>query len=79
MGGALFVVFLQAIIFHQKFIIMATIAELKEAIQQKKDSINAILTNSPYTPIASEAPQGKYEDILAALTAAEDKLLPLVE
>lgn len=28
---------------------MATIAELKEAIQQKKDSINAILKNTPYT------------------------------
>ena len=31
---------------------MATIAELKEAIQQKKDSINEILKNAPYTPIA---------------------------
>ena len=58
---------------------MATIAELKEAIQQKKDSINAILKNAPYTPIANEAPQGEYEDILAALTAAENKLTPLVE
>ena len=57
---------------------MATIAELKEAIQQKKDSINAILTNSPFTPIASEAPQGDYEDILAALEGAEEKLLALL-
>ena len=58
---------------------MATIAELKEAIQQKKDSINAILTNSPYTPIASEAPQAHYQDILDALQAAEDDLLPIAE
>jgi hypothetical protein len=58
---------------------MATIQDLKDTIQQKKDSINAILKNAPYTPLASEAPQGEYEDILAALTAAEDKLTPLVE
>ena len=58
---------------------MATIAELKDAIQQKKDSINAILKNAPYTPLASEAPQGEYEDILDALTQAEDKLMALVE
>lgn len=57
---------------------MATIAELKEAIQQKKDSINAILTNLPYTPLASEAPQGDYEDILAALEGAKEKLLALL-
>lgn len=51
---------------------------IKIAIEQKKQAILNAIKGAPFEPLANEAPQSKYEDILAALQAAEDKLNTVV-
>jgi hypothetical protein len=81
-----FVVFLRAFILYLIFLLnLITVAATPEEIalakaimQQKIDSINAILTNSPFSPIASEE-LPKIEELTEVLQSVLDKLTPYAE
>ncbi len=47
---------------------------LKQIYKQKLDSINAILKNAPYTPLASTATPAQVQTLIDAIDAATDKL-----